>query len=168
VSDVPQAASRRAAAAREATAALLTALGCVLLGAPVGLLWGHLTPRLEVVAAGDTVLGPAPTEYFAADAYYLFLGLGAGLLTGLLAVTLGRRHGIGTVLGLAVGGLLAAEVARRTGPLVGREAAQAFLESAQDGSFDLTVRLRALAAMAGWPLAALLAHGVVTAWRVEA
>lgn len=152
----------------EAGAGLLTVLGCVLLGAPVGLLWAAVTPRVEVViAAGGEVrlTDPAGQQFIAADGWFLGLALVTGLVCGLLAWALGRRHGPGVVLGLVVGGLLAAEVARRSGELVDADVALSAVEAGREGAVDLAVRLRSEQARIGWPVAALAAHLVLTLFQ---
>jgi hypothetical protein len=140
----------------------------VLLGAPVGLLWAAVTPRVEVVvAAGGQVRlsDPVAQQYIAADGWFLGLALLAGLLCGLLAWALGRRHGPGVVLGLVIGGLLAAEVARRTGELVDAGVARSAVEAGRAGAVDLAVQLRSEQARVGWPVAALAAHLVLTLFQ---
>ena len=152
--------------AAEARAGLLVAVGSVLLGAPVGLLWALLAPELVVSASGEL---PGSAEagrvLVQADGTFVLLAVLAGLLTAAVASALGRRHLLGTALGLVVGGALAAEVARRTGTLVGREEARELLAAAADGAagvlVELPVRLRATSALAVWPLAALALHTVV-------
>lgn len=160
----------------EAAAALLTAIGSLLLAAPVGLLWAALTPRVQlVVAAGRADLAdPTTSGFIAADGWFLALVAVAGLLTGLGASRLGRRYGPGCVVGLLVGGLLAAEVARRTGELVGADEARAAVSAGREGLVDLAVRLRSRQALVGWPVAALAAHMIVTVldraptrWRAD-
>jgi len=148
----------------DAAAALVTAVGCVLLGAPVGLLWAAVTPRvqLSVTAAGATLVDAGTKSFIAADGFFLGLGLLAGMLTGLAAWWLGRGRGPGLVVGLLVGGLLAAETARRTGQLVGLDDARLAVQSGESSVVDLSVRLRALPALVGWPVAALLTVGAAT------
>lgn len=151
--------------AREAAAALLTVTACLLLAAPVGLLWAALTPRVQlvVVAAGRADLAdPTTSGFIAADGWFLGLVVLAGLVTGVLAWRLGRRHGPGCVVGLVVGGLLAAEVARRTGQLVDADSARNAVQSGREGLVDLAVRLRSRQALVGWPVAALVAHMLLT------
>lgn len=140
-------------------------LGCVLLAAPVGLLWAAVSPRVEVVVAagGATSLtDPTPSAFIASDALFLLLAVLAGLLSGGVASRLGRRHGPAVTLGLVVGGLLAAEAARRTGELVDLGQAQAAVEAARAGAVDLSVRLRSEPARVAWPVAALAVHLVRT------
>lgn len=152
-------------AGREARAALLVVLGCVLLAAPVGLLWAALTPRVQVTSQDGAVSVPDPTTsaFIATDGVFLLVVLVVGLVVGLAAALAGRRRPFGTVLGLALGGLLAAELARRTGALVGRDQAEALLAAGADGAFELPPRVRSWPVLVGWPVAALVAHAVVTA-----
>lgn len=150
---------------QEAAAALLTVTGCVLLGAPLGLLWAAVSPRVEVIVAagGDVSLAdPTTSQFVAADGWFLVLAAAAGLLTGGLAWLAGRRYGFGVVIGLVVGGLLAAEVARRTGQLVDAGVAQSAARAGTEGVVELSVRLRSEQARVGWPVAALAAHMVLT------
>ena len=156
-------APRRTGATAEVVAAVLTAVGCVLLAAPLGLLWAGVSPRVEVVVAapGDVELAdPTSTGFIAADGTFLLLAVLAGIVTGLVAFRLGRRHGPGVVLGLVLGGLLGADVARRTGQLVGAEEARTAVEAGREGVVELAVRLRARSAQVGWAVAALLTHVV--------
>ncbi len=155
------------APAREAAAAGITAVACVLLGAPVGLLWAAVTPPVEIVAAGGRI-GFADTSsqaFINSDGCFAVAMALAGMVTGLLVQVLGRRHGVGAAVGLAVGGLLAAEVARRTGPLVGFDDVRAAIESGREGTFALTGRVRAWTAVVLWPVAALVVHMLGTGVR---
>jgi hypothetical protein len=147
-------------AAGEAAAALLTALGCVLLGAPVGLLWAAVTPRVEAVLAdgGVQVVSTTSQEFIAADGWFVGLAAVAGLVAGGLVAVLGRRYGLGAAVGLAAGGLLGAEVARRTGQLVGSEQLRDLLVAGDDGAASVPLRLRSLQALAVWPVVALVVH----------
>jgi len=156
--------------AGEVLAAALTVVGCVLLAAPAGLAWAATAPRASIVAAGDSVRVADPTarDFVTADVTFLVVVVLAGLLVGLALVTAGRRHGPGCVVGVALGGLLAAEIARRTGMLVGREEAEAFLSSGAEGTLELPLRLRSIPVLAGWPVAALAVVMVVASWRLPA
>ena len=154
----------------EAGAAVVTAAGCLLLAAPLGLLWAGVSPRVEVVVAapGDVDLtDPTTTGFIAADGTFLLLAVLVGIATGLAAALLGRRYGVGVVVGLVLGGLLGAEVARRTGQLVGAEEARSAVEAGREGVVELAVRLRARSAQVGWAVAALATHMVVTVLRPD-
>ena len=140
-------------------AAGLTTLGLVLLAAPVGLLWAWLAPHVDVqlAAGGADIADPETKDFISADGHFLILGLVVGALCGVTAYLLGRRHGPGVVIALALGGLLAAWVAARTGMTVGRSSFRSALDAGGgSGIIQVNVRLRASAALFGWPVAALV------------
>lgn len=139
-------------------AGLATTLGLVLLGAPVGLLWALVAPKVTVLLSDGTVMlvDPDRSAFIAGDAYFLGVVLVVGLASGVLAWLLGRRHGPAVVVALTVGGLLAAYVAARTGALLHEDDARSALEAGLSGEVDLAVRLRASEAMLGWPVGALV------------
>jgi hypothetical protein len=150
-------------------AGLATVLGLVLLGAPVGLLWAAVAPKVSVSVSGSTVsfVDPDRSAFIAGDASFLALVFAAGLLTGALAWALGRRQGPAVVLALAAGGLLAAYVASRTGALLHESDARDALEAGRSGAVELGVRLRASEAIVGWPVGALLGFLVPSLARGE-
>lgn len=155
----------------DALQALLVVVGMVLLGAPVGLLWAAVSPRVEFAVTDDgvSVLGPETSEGFiGADGSYALVLFGAGLVCGLLAWWLARRSGPWTVVALTVGGVLAALVAARVGLLPGKGDALAALRpgSPERGTFELflgargeddALHLRAAWAAVAWPVGALVA-----------
>ena len=143
-------------------AGLLTMVICVLVAAPVGLLWAALAPRVQLVASGNSLdyADVYGSSRIAADGYFLFAVLLAGVVAGVLAWLLGRQHGPAVVLGLAIGGVLAAAVAQQVGSLVGTDllSVVAQARSGARGNFELSVGLQAHAALAGWSLGALLTY----------
>lgn len=145
--------SRRA----EALAGLGVAASTALLGAPVGLLWAALAPHPVVRVAGGeaTVEDPVARAFISGDLVFLALALAAGVAAGLVVALTLRRYGPGPVVGLALGALAAAEVARRTGHLVGLDDARALVRSGRDGRAQVAVRLRAWQALLAWPVGAL-------------
>lgn len=147
----------------EAAAGVVVAVATSLLGAPLGLLWAALAPHaVVVVRSGRTsLLDPLGRAFVGADLWFLALALLAGVLVALGALPLLRRFGPGPVLGLAVGGLLAAEIARRTGHLVGLDDARALVRSGQDGRTEVAVRLRSWQAVLAWPIGSLATFSVV-------
>lgn len=145
-------------------------VGSVLLGAPAGLLWSRVAPRLTVQIKAD---GPHVADlesskaFIGADGSYLIVMFVLGLLCGLLAWRFARRSGPLTVLGLALGGTLAALIAASVGL---RPGAHHAIEALKQGSpfrgsvhLFLGVRsgdalsLRAKWAAVGWPVGACLA-----------
>lgn len=156
----------------DALRALPVLIGTVLLGAPVGLLWAAVSPRVTVVIGEDGNVDLPGVEssdaFMGADGSFVLVTLGAGLLCGVLAYALARRSGPWAVLALTAGGLLAALVAARVGLLPGRGEILAALKpgSAERGTFDLflgargegdSLHLRAPWAVVAWPVGALVA-----------
>lgn len=153
--------------------------GTVLLGAPAGLLWAALAPHYTVVFVDDQPTLPfieSTKAFIGADGTYLAVTAGAGLLCGVAAWFLARRHGPWTVAALAVGGTLAALVAAHVGLLPGRQDAidaynrhkgsvELFL-GARDSNGDGT-HLRAPWTAVGWPVMALVGFLVPALTRPE-
>jgi hypothetical protein len=145
---------------QDLVAAVLTVVATVLAGAPVGLLWAAVAPKVAVVIEDGNVslVRPMSDEFITGDAYFLFAMVLAGAVGGLVAWRLGRAHGPAVVLALAAAGLLAAYVAMVVGQLVGAEAVELAAASTSQEVVELTLRLRAKEAMVGWPAASLLAY----------
>ncbi len=159
----------RGQVAADVRAGLVAVIASVLVGAPVGLLWAAVAPRVDVViAAGNANLAmPGTSDFIAADGLFLFTTAVAGLVGGAVAWVLGRRHGPGVVVGLAVGGLLAALVAMRVGQTVNADEVEAFVRAGQQGALELSLRLRAREALVGWPVAALVAYVALSLLRKD-
>lgn len=155
----------------DAQAALALMAGSVLLGAPAGLLWSVVAPRVHIIVsaqgldAGDLESDKA---FIGADGTYFLLMLGMGLLCGLVAWWVFRRSGPVTVLALVVGGGVAALVAASVGLMPGADRAVAAV--AEGSSFrghidlylgrlhpDKSLSLRAGSAFLAWPAGACLA-----------
>lgn len=143
-------------------AGLLAFVVTVLAGAPVGLLWSALAPRAEAVRVGERIVfDRSSSAFIAADGFFFGAVLLAGLATGLLAWWFGRDHGPAVVLGLAAGGFAAAAVAMLVGEQVTNTTYDAAIRVGQD-RLDVALVLRAREALAGWPVAALIAFLVPT------
>lgn len=152
--------------------ALAVVVGCVLLGAPAGLLWAAVAPRLTVTVTAD---GPtagnieSSKAFIGADGTYLLVALAFGVACGTAAWFLARKAGPWAVVALAVGGTLAALVQAEVGLIPGTEQAIDALTpgSGFRGTFELflgtrdqsgtSVHLRAPWAALGWPVGATLA-----------
>lgn len=139
-------------------AGLVTLAVTILAGAPVGLLWSLLAPRVEVMVVGKEVnLVEAYADGFiAADAYFFAAVFVAGLVAGVAACKLASAHGPVVVLTLAAGGLIAAYVAMTVGYEVGAPALREALQRSDGKVFELPVKVQAREAMIGWPLASML------------
>jgi hypothetical protein len=157
-------------------------VGSVLLGAPAGLLWSQVAPRLRVTFGAG---GPESADlegskaFIGADGSYLLIVLGAGVICGLFAWALARRSGPWTVGALVVGGFLAALVAARVGVVPGSHDAIEALRQGKVGHppIDLYLgklepkaqvpHLRATWAALAWPVGALCAFLVGALRRPE-
>lgn len=130
----------------------------VLLGAPVGLLWSALAPRLrvELTASGPTSGNIEGKAFIGADATFIVVVLLVGVLCGVLAWLLARRSGPATVVALVLGGLLAAKVAAVVGVRPGATHVRELLRDATArGPLELYLRLRAPWEIVFWPVGAL-------------
>jgi hypothetical protein len=118
---------------RSLTVAALCAVVLAIAGGPLGLLWHYVAPTVPVINTGQNgiVVGDAsPEEYIAADGWFALLGFGFGLLAGVAAWMLLRRHrGPWLIGGVAAGALAAAVVAWQAGRLIGRGAYQQWVET---------------------------------------
>jgi len=153
--------------AEHAVAGVVTTVALVLLGAPLGLVWAAVAPRVELVLRGaepPVLVERASRAFVDADVAFGGLTLLAGLVCGVLAAWFGRRHGPAVVPGLLAGGLLAAYVASRTGRQVGRDA---FLDAVRDpggeGRVEAAVELFTPEALVAWPVGALASFAVLLA-----
>ena len=132
---------------RDAVAFLVIVATLVLMAAPAGLLWAAVAPRYTVMRGEKGLDFPnieSTKAFIGADGSYVVIVLVVGLLTGLLAWRYARQYGPGTVLGLAVGGLLAAWIAGRVGLMPGSRTAIAALgeSSTTRGPIDLYLGMR--------------------------
>ena len=145
--------------------ALLTTALVTIAGAVMGLIWSATAPKLSLTAV---VAGSEATfkSQVAADGRFLLLGIVAGVISAGVLVALGER-GPGAVIGLAVGGVLAALVANRIGVIAQHDATMSALRSLgiphSSRVLDLVgFRVRAQGVLLAWPLAALVVQGLAT------
>jgi hypothetical protein len=161
--------------------AIAVLVGSVLLGAPAGLLWAQVAPRLRVTVTDKGLDYPdleGTKAFIGADGSYVLVMLGAGLLCGLVGWLVARKAGPWTVAALAVGGFLAALVGARVGLQPGSHEALAalapgssfrgtvklFLGVKHDG--DLQLRAGAGAALA-WPVGAMASFLAAAVYRPQ-
>lgn len=144
----------------DAYAGVLAAVVTVLVGAPVGLLWAGVAPRVDVVVDGDQVqlVEPGSSAFIATDGFFLIAVALAGVIGGVLAWRLAHPHGPAVVVGLTLGGLAAAYIAMVVGEQVGLADVEQAVRAGQQGALELTVKLRAREAIVGWPVGALVGY----------
>lgn len=144
----------------------------VLLGAPAGLLFREFAPRFTLynTDAGTEAPNIESTKAFiGADGTYVVVIGAIGLLCGVLAWRFARAYGPWTVLGLAVGGTLAALVAAEVGLMSGPDKVVEALahDSTYRGPVELflgkrdtetgELSLRGAWGAIAWPMMALIA-----------
>jgi hypothetical protein len=113
---------RRRSPGGEVLAGLIAAAVVTVLGAPVGLLWSWIAPKVELV---QTQYGPYPIDgepegYFADDGWFMIIGAGVGILIAVAAWMFLRRYRgpivlVGLVIGSAAGAALAAWLGNKIG-----------------------------------------------------
>ncbi len=107
---------------REWLIALAVAAGIAAAGLPLGLLWMKVSPKIHLIRVehGAAYAEPTPEQFVADDACFIFIGLGAGLLSAFLIWGLvRRRRGPVLLAALTVGSVLAAVLAAWLGQKLG-------------------------------------------------
>ncbi|MFJ2861744.1 hypothetical protein [Kitasatospora sp. NPDC087314] len=139
-----------------------TVLACIVVGLVMAGLWVWLAPKVPLVVDGDRILyaDPEGEQRAGADAVFVLIGLGAGILTALGAFLITRRRGggIAVALGLVVGGLLGSVGAWRLGRWLGPSdnlIAEA-RRVGNGGHFDASIDLGAMGALVVWPMVAMV------------
>lgn len=154
----------------QARIGVLAALVVALLGFPVGWLWTAIAPRTTyVVAAGKAYLGnPEGQTLIAADGWFAVLAVAAGVCCAVAAYLLAGRFGeFGLLTAVAVGGTAASLLAWRIGHMVGLSAYQHLLRTGRDGvAVRAPLDLHAVGVILLWPLAAVVAFGLLEALDV--
>ncbi|MFE4362575.1 hypothetical protein [Kitasatospora sp. NPDC056800] len=137
-------------------------VACLVTGLVMAGLWAWLAPKVPLVVDGDRILyaDPEGEQRAGADAVFVLIGLGAGILTALGAFLVTRRRGggIAVALGLAVGGLLGSIGAWRIGRWLGPsgDLIGEARRVGNGGHFDAGIDLGALGALLVWPMTAMV------------
>ncbi len=161
----------------EALVGGLVTVYSVLLGGAVGLVWPHFAPHIRLV---DAVFGSeAATKALLGDDLWLALIAGiAGVVAvlALWALSRGTADGPGSIIGLAVGGLLGSLVAAHVGHQVQHPHVLSVLhtwfptitpQSKAAVLSDFDFRVRAKAVLVAWPFVAVVAQSVVVGIRIS-
>jgi hypothetical protein len=117
--DVTRARLANEALRADIDAAVVTTLLFALVAAPLGLLWAAVRPHSDLFELVDQ--DAQQRQHLSADLRYGVIALVAGLLVGAIAWAVARRGGTGVVIGLTIGGLLAAVIAARVGVLAAHQ-----------------------------------------------
>ncbi|MFE4973120.1 hypothetical protein ACFRAR_13520 [Kitasatospora sp. NPDC056651] len=131
-------------------------------GLVMAALWAWLAPKVPLVVDGDRILygDPEGEQRAGADAVFVLIGLGVGIVTALGAFLVTRRRGggIAVATGLTVGGLLGSIGAWRIGRWLGpsNDLIGEARRVGDGGHFDASIDLGALGALLVWPMAAMV------------
>jgi hypothetical protein len=144
----------------------LVLLACVVAGAVVGVVWELLTPLPQFEVAGDRILLPAAEDEsgIAADGWFAVCAGVSGVVSAAAVFVRVREARISALVGLTVGGLLAAVIAWRVGVAIGPESVRAGAVGLSDGeTFSGPLELSALGVLFAWPLAAVITYFALAA-----
>ncbi|MFJ9440760.1 hypothetical protein ACIRRH_02680 [Kitasatospora sp. NPDC101235] len=137
-------------------------IACLVAGLVVAGLWAWLAPKVPLVVDGDRILyaDPEGEQRAGADALFVLIALGAGIVTALGAFLVTRRRGggISVALGLTIGGLLGSIGAWRIGRWLGpsSDLIGEARRVGDGGHFDASIDLGALGALLVWPMTAMV------------
>ncbi|MEV7021435.1 hypothetical protein [Kitasatospora sp. NPDC093558] len=139
-----------------------TVVVCAVLGLAMAGLWAWLAPKVPLLVDGDRILyaDPEGEQRAGADAVFVLIGLGMGIVTALGAFLVTRRRGggISVAVGLAVGGLLGSLGAWRLGRSFGpsHDLIGEARRVGNGGRFYADIDLGAQGALLAWPMAAMV------------
>lgn len=119
-----------------ATAAAALAIVC---GPLLGTLWWAVAPTIGYVVRDDGVFADpdAPNDWFGADGSFLVIGAGFGLVLGLVTYRRRGDHPVCALLGMTVGAVGAAVLARWVGGVLGPSPVADQLDGATSGDLLL-------------------------------
>jgi hypothetical protein len=150
---------------RQVLIAVVTAVISAVLGALAGLLWAAISPHVTYVSVGGRAfLSDAESPaVIGTDGRFALITAGLGLLCGLVAYLAGGRgNDLALVVGLTVGGLMAALLTWRVGHQIGLEHFHRMVRAGeQTRAFNGPADLRAKGVLVAWPFVALVAYGLL-------
>ena len=142
-------------------AAVLIAVGSVVVGLAAGAIWAAAAPRVlyQVYTLSPPTAyatNPETSAFIAADGWYCLVAVVGGALIGLLGYLFGvRRYGPAPMAGIVVGSVAAAFIAAWVGHLFsGGPGFDQLLATSKPGTFlHAPISLGSRGALAFWPLA---------------
>jgi hypothetical protein len=143
-------------------AAVLIAVGSVVVGVAAGAIWAAAAPRVlyQVYTLSPPTAyatNPETSAFIAADGWYCLVAVAGGALIGLLGYLFGvRRYGPAPMAGIVIGSVTAAFIAAWVGHLFsGGPGFDQLLATSKPGTFlHAPISLGSRGALALWPLAA--------------
>lgn len=149
---------------------LKVAVLSLVVAAPTGAAWWFLAPlpALQVTAGGVVVAGTDTEVFVAADGWFAACAAVAGALCAVIAFVAVRRASVAVLLGLTVGGLLAAAAAWQIGVFLGPAPVDVQARSLAVGDrFTGPLEISAPGVLLAWPLAAVAVYFSLVAGLVE-
>jgi hypothetical protein len=144
--------------------ALLGTVGVILLGVPGAFIWVWLAPRTVGIAGGkgrSGLVDGTTKAFVGADVTFLFVGIGAGLLSACVAAVVARHRGTAVSVAMAAGGLAASVLAAWLGRTLSGGPVAHWQDHYASGNHRYFIELGARPFLVAWPLAALLVTFVV-------
>jgi hypothetical protein len=144
--------------------ALLGTVGVTLLGVLAGFIWLWLAPRAMTTSDGkghSSLVNPSTKAFAGADVTFLFIGVGAGLICGIVAAILARHRGLAVSVAMGVGGTLASLIAAWIGRALSGGPNNYWLNHATAGDHRFFVELATRPYLMAWPVTALVVTFVV-------
>jgi hypothetical protein len=152
---------------RQVRIAAVTVVIAAVLGALAGLLWEAISPHVTYVSiAGKAfMVDPESPAVIGTDGRFVVITAALGLVCGIVAYLAGgRNNDLALVVGITVGGAIAALLAWRIGHQIGLDTFHRMVRASdQSKFFKGPVDLSARGVLVCWPLAALVAYGLLEA-----
>ena len=142
-------------------------MAVIPVGVIAGFLWLWTAARPHGVVSvsangGKIVVFDSANKVFAsADVTFLFIGVGAGLVCGIVASILARHRGVAVSIAMAGGGTLASLLAAFIGRALSGGPQNHWLARASVGPHHYFIELTTRQFLVGWPIAALVVVIVV-------
>jgi hypothetical protein len=154
----------------DAVVGLVVAAFVGLTGPVVGLIWSATAPKMSIRQAVGGSEEPFQAQ-IADDGHFLVLAVIAGLVCAALVLLL-RAEGPGVMVGLAVGGVIAAVLANQVAIVAQHDGTVVALRAlgihATGRALDtIGFKVRASGVVMAWPIASVVVAGIAAALRAD-